>query len=95
MRVSEAMEFAFLKFWVPSFFVLNKIERGATLFCNFFGIYRLRSDFIPTLKQILKYELFSFKRLYFQFLYKDAWLSFCPNVKINLANYQCVRREIF
>ena len=27
-----AMEFAFLKFWVPSFFVLNKIERGATLF---------------------------------------------------------------
>ena len=25
------MEFSFLKFWVPSFFVLNKTERGATL----------------------------------------------------------------
>ena len=31
----ESYGIAFLKFWVPSFFVLNKIERGATLFCNF------------------------------------------------------------
>ena len=36
MRVSEkkAREFSFLKFWVPSFFVLNKTERGATLCLN-------------------------------------------------------------
>ena len=42
-------------------------------------IHRLRSDFIPTLKQIFKYELFSFKRLYFHFPYNDPMLSFCPN----------------
>ena len=44
-----------------------------------FVICRLSSDFIPTFKQILKYELFSFKRLYFKFPYNDPMLSFCPN----------------
>ena len=57
------MEFSFLKF-----FVLNKTERGATFCLNFSAFTDLDLILFPTVKPILKYELSSLKRLYFQFL---------------------------
>ena len=77
------MEFSFLKFWVPSFFVLNKTERGATLSLILSEFTDSNLVLFSTLKQVLKYELYPSKRLYFHFLYIYiyALLSFCPNVK--------------
>ena len=66
------MEFSFLKFWAPSFFVLNKTERGATLCLYLSAFTGLDLILFPTLKQILKYELCSLKRLYFQFLLRSV-----------------------
>ena len=75
------MEFSFLKFGVPSFLVLNKTERGATLSLILLEFTDSNLVLFSTLKQILKYEFYPSKRLYFHFLYIDALLSFCPNVK--------------
>ena len=63
------MEFSFLKFWVPSFFVLNKTERGATLSLILSEFTDSNLVLFSTLKQILKYELYPSKRLYFHFIY--------------------------
>ena len=75
------MEFSSLKFGVPSFFVLNKTERGATLSLILLEFIDPNLVLFSTLKQISKYELYPSKRLYFHFLYIDALLSFCRKAK--------------
>ena len=47
MLISEqkAMDFPFLKIWLPPFFVLNKTERRITCSLNLAAFSDLRSDF--------------------------------------------------
>ena len=68
------MEFSFLEFWVPFFFVLNKTERRATLSLILSEFTDSNLVLFSTLKQILKYELYPSKRLYFHFLYIQSAL---------------------
>ena len=91
------MEFSFLKFWVPSFFVLNKTEKGATLSLILSEFTDSNLVLFSTLKQILKYELYPSKRLYFHFLYIYIYIcvvKLLSESKI-LSNYQCVHKEGF
>ena len=88
------MEFSFLKFGVPSFFVLTKTERGATLSLILLEFTDPNLVLFSTLKQILKYELYPSKRLYFHFYIYRCVVKLLSERKI-LSNYQCVHREIF
>ena len=63
------MEFSFLKFGVPSFFVLNKTERGATLSLILLEIYRLKSGIILYTEADFKIRTLSFKTFVLSFLY--------------------------
>ena len=88
------MEFSSLKFGVPSFFVLNKTERGATLSLILLEFTDPNLVLFSTLKQILKYELYPSKRLYFNFFIYRCVVKLLSERKI-LSNYQRVHREIF
>ena len=89
------MEFSFLKFWVPSFFVLNKTERGATLSLILSEFTDSNLVLFFTLKQILKYELYPSKRLYFHFLYIYICVVKLLSERKILTYYQCVHKEGF
>ena len=89
------MEFSFLKFWVPSFFVLNKTERGATLSLILSEFTDSNLVLFSTLKQIIKYELYPSNSLYFHFLYIYICVVKLLSERKILTNYQCVHKEGF
>ena len=88
------MEFSFLKFWVPSFFVLNKTEREATLSLILSEFTDSNLVLFSTLKQILKYELILQNVCTFIFYIYICVVKLLPERKI-LTNYQCVHKEGF
>ena len=88
------MEFSSLKFGVPSFFVLNKTERGATLSLILLEIYRLKSGIIFYIEADFKIRTLSFKTFVLSFSIYRCVVKLLSERKI-LTDYQFVHEELF
>ena len=87
------MEFSFLKFGVPSFFVLNKTERGATLSLILLEFTDSNLVLFFYIDAEFKIRTLSFKTLVLSFSIQRCGFKLLSECKI-LTNYQCVHREM-